>query len=72
MVVQGVILRPGFVYGERSVKIPGPNGRERTVKVPLQRVGGPLSRITSTGLFRKIAGDALLCRGSVFGGPPIE
>lgn len=41
------------------MKFAGPNGKERSVKVPLQRVGGPLERITSTGIGKKIAGGSI-------------
>ncbi|CAM9531076.1 unnamed protein product, partial [Ectocarpus fasciculatus] len=56
---QGVILKPAFIYGSRDVKLTGPKGKERKVNIPLQRVGGPLAKITSTGIGKRIAGDAL-------------
>lgn len=31
---------------------------KRGFKVPLQRVGGPLAKITSTGIAKRIAGKA--------------
>lgn len=55
-VVQGVILKPAVIYGERTVMVTGLNGEEKTLNVPLQRVGGPLARITSTSIGKKIAG----------------
>lgn len=54
--VQAVVLKPAFIYGDRKVKLTGPNGRERTVNLPLQQLGAPLARITSTELGKRIAG----------------
>ena len=54
--MQGVILKPGFIYGQRNVKLTGPNGQERTLSVPLERLGGPLARLAGTGVAKKIAG----------------
>lgn len=56
--MQGVILKPAFIYGSRDVKLTGPKGKERTVNIPLQRVGGPLAKITSTGIGKRIAGES--------------
>ncbi|CAM9913996.1 unnamed protein product [Ectocarpus sp. 12 AP-2014] len=56
---KGVILKPAFIYGSRDVKLTGPKGKERTVNIPLQRVGGPLAKITSTGIGKRIAGSGL-------------
>ena len=39
------------------MKLTGPNGKERTLNVPLQRIGGPLARITGTNVVKKIAGE---------------
>lgn len=64
--MQGVILKPALIYGERNVKLTGPDGKERTLNVPLQRVGGPLARLTGTGVAKKIAGGCSRPR-SVFG-----
>lgn len=44
------------MYGERNVLVKGPQGKDRKVKVPLQRIGGPLARITSTAIGKRIAG----------------
>ncbi|CAM9505046.1 unnamed protein product [Ectocarpus sp. 4 AP-2014] len=55
---KGVILKPAFIYGSRDVKLAGPKGKERTVNIPLQRVGGPLAKITSTGIGKRIAGES--------------
>lgn len=55
--LQGVILKPAFIYGEREVTIEGPDGTERRLTLPLQRVGRPLERILSTGIARTIAGE---------------
>lgn len=57
---KGVILKPAFIYGERKVKVKGPKGKERGFKLPLQRVGRPLAKITSTGIAKRIAGKDLL------------
>lgn len=65
--IQGVILKPALIYGERNVKLTGPNGQERTLNVPLQRLGGPLARLTGTGVAKKIAGGcSVLERLAVF------
>ncbi|CAM9615304.1 unnamed protein product [Ascophyllum nodosum] len=56
---KGAVLKPAFVYGDRKLKVAGPNGKERTVNLPLQRLGAPLARITSTELGRRIAGSGL-------------
>lgn len=53
---QGAILKPALIYGSRDVKLTGPKGEERTINLPLQRVGGPLAKLTSTGIGKKIAG----------------
>lgn len=67
--MQGVILKPAFVYGERSVKLTGPNGRERTLNVPLQRLGGPLARLAGTGVAKKIAGGCFRPRSVLESSP---
>ncbi|CAN0003804.1 unnamed protein product [Laminaria digitata] len=56
---KGVILKPALIYGERNVKLTGPNGQERMLNVPLQRIGGPLARLTATGVVKKIAESGL-------------
>lgn len=68
--LQGAVLKPAFIYGSRDVKLTGPNGKERKVNLPLQRVGGPLSKLTSTSIGKKIAGAKDICpspRGLVVG-----
>lgn len=62
--IQGVILKPALIYGERNVKLTGPNGQERTLNVPLQRLGGPLARLTGTGVAKKIAGGCSVLESS--------
>ncbi|CAM9870651.1 unnamed protein product, partial [Discosporangium mesarthrocarpum] len=56
---KGYILRPGLIYGERGLKLRGPDGQDREVSLPLQRVGEPLERITSMTLAKRIAGSGL-------------
>lgn len=57
LLVQGAVLKPAFIYGSRDVKLTGPDGKERKVNLPMQRVGGPLSKLTSTSIGKKIAGE---------------
>eukprot|EP00903_Cladosiphon_okamuranus_P015044 g13918.t1 len=56
---KGAILKPAFIYGSRDVKLTGPKGKERTINLPLQRVGGPLAKLTSTRIGKRIAGSGL-------------
>ncbi|CAM9551543.1 unnamed protein product [Choristocarpus tenellus] len=56
---KGFILRPAFIYGEREVNLKGPNGRSRKLSLPLQRLGGPLARLTSLNVVKRIASSGL-------------
>ncbi|CAM9185828.1 unnamed protein product [Scytosiphon promiscuus] len=56
---KAAVLKPAFIYGSRDVKLTDPNGKERKFNLPLQRVGGPLAKLTSTSIGKKIAGSGL-------------